>query len=1348
MSNAPRTQHESSSKSTFRKKLRDFFHRGTRTDETAHANLSRTSSYSVTTPAASRPKEEYKDEAFIGFSRSEKASDSGQTPTPAERERRVGVALDVLSQVLKAATTATTFFPPAQAVVGVLNNAVETVQVNRRNEIDRNAVKRNLEEARRRLDQCKGPQTLSDELSDRILKLKNDLEADFGSVEDAMNERWWIKWTEGDAQELGKHYGRLSSMLSLFIAMLIGLAMSQTETVIDIHGQVELLSRMSRELAALANKNYDAISQLQVDEKFKQLNRASNVEYDAGPPDLRRSCTPETRKQILTDLMAWATDDMNFQVYWLSGMAGTGKTTIAYSFCDKLQTAGLLCTSFFCSRAVTTSTNPRDVLPSIAYHLAYYSHSFAKALYNALREPINANIRQKELEKQFDVLILGPAKLSSSSETSKRRVVIYDGSDEAADVREVAKLISLFLQHTRSLPFKLFISSRREDFITSEFEREALSTHSTALLLHDVEESLVEADIRLYICERLKHVPGSVAAGSIDTLVQRSGSLFVYAAVMCSYLEQTKTEEELQVRLQAVLGRLTEPIEGISSRPHDALDIIYAEILAGAAQKGSDVWAVLLVILTTQIPLSISTIKQVLGFKKYRVRNVVASLHAVLTTPADEDDPVTVFHASFRDFLNDSSRGKTYCDLLSMPHETLASRCLEIMKSELLEDDVCQVKRKDVIKADIAASKIRDSISAASEYSCTSWIHHLAVSGAKRVAVIEGDVLEFFDELILRWIECMSWLGKLEDAVKSLRRLEISQHHLIQQQVSAELRFAAMDARRLILLSFEAIRDFPLEVYHSALVWLPKASRISQRYQWQEWQISCGLPQTWDACESVLTNHTDFVQSVCFSHDGKKVISGSDDKTIRIWNVETGEEESRFKGLSDEVWCVATSLDGLKVVSGSKDNSIQIWNVKTGTAEKRLMGHTNCVTAVSMSHDGTKVISGSWDMTVRIWSTESGVEEKLLEGHTEVVWSVAISPDDLKLVSGSSDKTVRIWNVRTGRELRKLDGHSSYVRAVAISPDGRSVVSGSDDMTIRIWNIKTGQEERRFEGHSGWVRAVAVSRDGKKVISGSRDPDSTVRIWDIESGREERRFKGHTDTVRSVAISPDGRRVASGSLDSTVRIWGVELSSGPLFQDKVGGHSDCVRSLALSPEGAWVVTGSDDKTVRIWDVESGKEMKIFEGHLGWVVSVAVSPDARKVVSGSVDKTVRIWDVETGQVEKVLEGHSDAIRPVVFSRDGKRVAAGYWDDTLRIWTVRTEEVEVTRLAALNRLEFKPASSDTSEIVQSSGWLSFTQTGSRLWVPTSLQEPQTCADAARTVSFGYGNGDIFIIRYTGM
>ena len=128
MSNAPRSQHASSSKSAFRSKLRDFFHRGTRTDETVHANLSRTSSYSITT-AANRPKEGYKDEALAGPSRSGKASDSGQTPTPAERERRVGVALDVLSQVLKAATTATTFFPPAQAVVGVLGNAVEIAQV-------------------------------------------------------------------------------------------------------------------------------------------------------------------------------------------------------------------------------------------------------------------------------------------------------------------------------------------------------------------------------------------------------------------------------------------------------------------------------------------------------------------------------------------------------------------------------------------------------------------------------------------------------------------------------------------------------------------------------------------------------------------------------------------------------------------------------------------------------------------------------------------------------------------------------------------------------------------------------------------------------------------------------------------------------------------------------------------------------------------------------------------------------------------------------------------------------------------------------------------------------------------
>lgn len=197
--------------------------------------------------------------------------------------------------------------------------------------------------------------------------------------------------------------------------------------------------------------------------------------------------------------------------------------------------------------------------------------------------------------------------------------------------------------------------------------------------------------------------------------------------------------------------------------------------------------------------------------------------------------------------------------------------------------------------------------------------------------------------------------------------------------------------------------------------------------------------------------------SVSFSADGKCIVSGSADKTIRIWDVDTGElVVGPLEGHTYSVRSVGFSPDGKYVVSGSDDKTIRIWNAKTGESIcEPIYGHTHVVRSVSFSPDGEKVVSGSNDGTVRVWyvATAEPIGEPF-RGHTDWVTSVGVSPDGNRIVSGSDDGTIRIWSVHTGETIAgPLYGHSGFIMSVAFSPDGKQVVSGSNDKTVRIWNV-------------------------------------------------------------------------------------------------------------------------------------------------------------------------------------------------------------------------------------------------------------------------------------------------------
>jgi WD40 repeat protein len=413
-----------------------------------------------------------------------------------------------------------------------------------------------------------------------------------------------------------------------------------------------------------------------------------------------------------------------------------------------------------------------------------------------------------------------------------------------------------------------------------------------------------------------------------------------------------------------------------------------------------------------------------------------------------------------------------------------------------------------------------------------------------------------------------------------------------------------------------------------------------------------------------LPGHSNSVYGVAVSQDGRRAVSASSDKTLKVWDLETRHELYTLAGHFASVYDVAASLDGHRVVSASSDGKLKVWDLETGRELYTLAGHSSA-DAVAVSPDGRRAVSASGDKTLKVWDLETGRELHTLAGHSNAVLGVALSPDGRRAVSASEDKTLKVWDLETGRELRTLVGHSESVYGVALSPDGRRAVSASEDKTLKVWDLETGRELRTLAGHLNCVHGVAVSADGQRAVSASWD--HTLKVWDLAVGGELRTLADHSDSVLRVAVSLDGRRAVSASWDHTLKVW--DLESGRELRT-LAGHSSSVLGVAVSPDGRRAVSASLDHTLKVWDLETGREQRTFGGHSSSVLGVAVSPDGRHAVSASWDKTLKVWDLETGRELRTLTGHSDSVNGVALSADGRRAVSASWDQTLKVWDLES------------------------------------------------------------------------------
>lgn len=418
--------------------------------------------------------------------------------------------------------------------------------------------------------------------------------------------------------------------------------------------------------------------------------------------------------------------------------------------------------------------------------------------------------------------------------------------------------------------------------------------------------------------------------------------------------------------------------------------------------------------------------------------------------------------------------------------------------------------------------------------------------------------------------------------------------------------------------------------------------------------------------------HAGTITAVAVSPNGRLVLTGSYDRTARLWNLQSGRVVARLDGTDRVVSSVAFSADETSVVTGHFDGTARLWDIETGSEVRRFAEHGDRVTAVACSSDNRWVLTGSWDATARLWDRATGKEVRRFQGHSDKVTSVALSADGRWVLTGSHDKTARLWDRETGAEARRFQGHTDRVTSVAFVPGQAAVVTASDDRTARLWDLAGGRELRSFTGHRDRLTSVAASPDGRWLATGSWD--ATARLWDLASGKEVRSLTGHREIVSSVAFTADGLGVLTGSHDLTARLWERETGS---VQRVYEGRASAVGAVAISADARWLVTGHDDFKVTLWDREAGRAVLRFVGHTARIAAVALSKDARLVLTGSDDRSARIWDRESGKELRRLDGHTDKVTAVAFTDDGRFALTASHDKSARVWDVATGR-EVRRL----------------------------------------------------------------------
>ena len=487
-----------------------------------------------------------------------------------------------------------------------------------------------------------------------------------------------------------------------------------------------------------------------------------------------------TRVEVLEKLDTWASDAYSSKVYWMVGMAGIGKSSIAHTFCKSLDEKHMLGGSFFASRASVDTSDARRIIPVIAHALARASAPFKIEVVKAIENDSTlTELSYGNMEEKFKQLICNPIRATTVDKLYK--VVVIDAIDECPDHRQVSSLVKLIIHWASEIPLKVFISSRDESPISKAFSlKDNKASKAEIFQLHEIEKDVVEKDIRTYLETSLAEIEDEncydaaeewPSPSELSGLAERSGTLFIYAATAVRYIGDG--QEDYKSRLSALVKQEQELINKFETN----IDSLYVHVLKKACDAREPHEVALMrdlvsIVIFLRNPLPMEAISSLSERNDTHMR--LSSLTSVIHIPKQLGAVVAPFHASFPDFITNSGRcSPERCPLFrsliaSESHELLALKCLKLMNRSL-KYNICEIPENLTISHIERTNSPENvgKIPEALKYSCVYWAAHLA-----QVRVIDTVLIDalrvFLHEHLLHWIECLSTLGELQTGLKSL----------------------------------------------------------------------------------------------------------------------------------------------------------------------------------------------------------------------------------------------------------------------------------------------------------------------------------------------------------------------------------------------------------------------------------------------------------------------------------------------------------------------------------------------------------------------------------------------------
>ncbi|KGO72684.1 Peptidase S9A/B/C, oligopeptidase, N-terminal beta-propeller [Penicillium italicum] len=1036
---------------------------------------------------------------------------------------------------------------------------------------------------------------------------------------------------------------------------------------------------------------------------LSKLPVATGAAFDSHAEEHYAQCHPETRVALLQDILDWAEDPRGQCIFWLNGMAGTGKSTISRTVAQSFAEKGVLGASFFFKRGEQNRGNADQLFTTISSQLVIKEPSLAPSIEAVIKA--DPTIVSKSLREQFIELVVKPLDAMKPYEIKpdamnpalpevRTLVFVIDALDECDNDDDIRTIIHLLTraEGLTSVRLRAFLTSRPEVPIRMGFQK--IHGNFQDLVLHDIPESIIKHDISAFLDSELATVrinhnslsPNEPLPSEwpsqevIQQLAQMATPLFIFAATVCRFIKDPAWSDP-----KGQLAKALEYASIDSNHEMDSLDATYRPVLDQLVAKSQTAQMSIVnefrtivgsIILLTE-PLSASSLSLVLNIPRSNVDRMLRTLHSVLSVPVSPEAPIRMLHLSFRDFLINPEKSETNQFWIDerKSHAKLASCCIELLSSHVnLKEDVCDLKAPGAARADLPAAVVSLKLSAAVQYACQNWVYHAVESGD--TLTDSGQIYRFFKYHFLHWLEALSLLGKISESVAMIRSLQ-SLPATSESNISAFLSDAIP-----FILTFRAVIDIaPLQIYSSALMFAPKRSKIRAMFEQKIPRWITRLPpieMEWGNWLFTLEGHDSIVTGIAFSPDHKSIASCSKDETVRIWDATTGEEKHRLRGHRDEVSDVIWSPDGKTVASCSVDNTIRFWNPDIGETKQVFECVFGPPSKISFSQDSKTLASLSWTGIVETEnqsadedevSDDDGVsnEDKALNedgAYEEAQTSREDQSEDAQSFETDRyydedhrlDFKIRLWSTSTGMEKQVL-GHTDRIYDVAWAPESNLLASVSRDKTIRLWDVSTGNEILRETVSKSSGQAIAFAPDGK-IIAKFTPERLTVELLDTETLKVRQEF--YVGSIcHPIVFSVDGKMMGFQTTLEQIRVVNITLDGD---QENVEYRDEPSHGVMSTPQ--------------LWNPASGKATwRARPNFMLW--GYAFSPDGSEVASILSDPTatVQFWDVATGEKEKeVWDFDLEGGVGIVWFPDGKSIATV--SSKVQIWDRASGKIKQT------------------------------------------------------------------------